>query len=165
MDDDSSAFLDGWRSLPDELELNILAYVLPSTINSEEISGAFYQYGLQAEMEIRSLLLCPEIIGLVSEAFYSRSFVEVCDVSSADVLGIKPKEISSSCNFELPPVAFRHYIRHLSVNIERLRPDSFSALSRLSTAIPALQQLDVKIQEFPDHISRTPVVRLHCTTH
>jgi hypothetical protein len=60
----------------------------------------------------------------------------------------------------LPPVAVRHYIRHLSVNIERLRPNSFSALSRLSTAIPALQQLDIKIQECPDHISRTPVVLL-----
>jgi hypothetical protein len=81
------------------LKLNILAYALPSTINSEEISGAFYQYGLQAEMETRSLLLCPEISGLVTEALYSRSVVEVYGIPSAGLLGIEVEEISSSCNF------------------------------------------------------------------
>jgi hypothetical protein len=146
-----TAFIIGWRKLPDELKLKILALALPFKVNSEEISGAFYQYGLQAEMDIRSLLLCPEINGLVMEALYSRSVVEVFDVSSSGLLGIAfgGGAISSSGDFELPPVPARRFIRHLSVNIEHLRPESFNALSRLSTTMPALQQLEITIQECP----------------
>jgi hypothetical protein len=144
------AFTTSWRKLPDELKLNILTYALPSTVNSEEVSGAFYQYGLQSEMDIRSLLMCPEISGLDMEALYSRSVVEVYDVSSIDLLGLPMTgAVTSSGTFELPPVAVRRYIQHLSVNIEHLVPETFGALARLSEAMPALQQLDITIQEAP----------------
>jgi hypothetical protein len=145
------AFITGWRKLPDELKLNILGLALPPTVNPEDVSGAFYQYGLLgAEKDIRSLLMCREISGLVMEALYSRSVVEVCDVSSFDKLKLSMTGVLTvNRNFKLPPVAARRYIRHLSVTIERLGPRSFGALAGLSTAMPALQKLDIKIQEVP----------------
>jgi hypothetical protein len=100
------AFIIGWSKLPDELKLSILAYALPSTVNSEEMSGAFYQYGFQADMDIRSLLMCRKMSGLVMDTLYSRSVVEVYDVSSTELLGFPMTGAVTSCgNFELPPVA------------------------------------------------------------
>jgi hypothetical protein len=145
------AFIAGWRKLLGELKLNILKLGLPSTVSSEDMTGAFFKYGLlQAEMDNRSLLMCREISGLVMEALYSRSFVEVYDVSSFDKLRLSMTgAVTSNSNFKLLPVTARRYIRHLSVNIERLRLESFGALARLATAMPALHQLEIKIQEVP----------------
>ncbi|KAF2824716.1 hypothetical protein CC86DRAFT_46128 [Ophiobolus disseminans] len=76
MDTRISPFLRGWRSLPDELKVAIIAYALPSGLF---VSHEFIRRNLKInfltrlehwEIPIQSLLACPETARFILPTLY-----------------------------------------------------------------------------------------------
>jgi hypothetical protein len=116
MDAQPGSFLKGWRSLPDELKLQILALALPADHTYREMtfrSGTSYSLGAptqQLDDLVYPLLSIPEVQGLVLEAWYTQNTFSFRD---------KGDGFHKNASFDLPPAHMRPYVRSMQLKINK----------------------------------------------
>jgi hypothetical protein len=158
----SNGFLQGWRSLPDELKLMVLSFALPSgqTLGSTQFDKVACSTSLELvsrrtdsswwvhstsspgaledctrfDHGILPFLACPEIVGLVIEVLYQNNTTETL--------------LQNLC---LPPPTVRRHIRKIKLSIQ-VHTENFCQLAKLfngNLARSSLELVEVKATYMP----------------
>lgn len=147
-----TAFLKGWRKLPDELKVQILGHALPVGRHFDHrdftLAGQFDELSaIQYHKHVLPLLSIPELAGLVTEVSYAKNFMDI------DLVGYSSEAGSTIALTEMqpskhdlpirvspprlqplhPPMQARPYVRHLVINIPELVPKTIDFLQHLAS--------------------------------
>ena len=108
-----ATFIEGWRSLPDELKLHILHYVVnfDGTFAKRHFMNSHVPAPYKTHLHgiVYPMMSVPELKGLVVEAFYAQHTVLICRSTATPS---RPDYMS------LPPRAFRPHIRRMRFSSE-----------------------------------------------
>ena len=139
----TSRFLAGWNSLPDELKLHILKYTVPS--------GNYYQALDFNNIEPRlrrivyPLMSCPEIKGLVMEAFYGQNTLTI---KHTPYVFIDPQDDV----IHYPPPAVSGHVRHLHLHLYQPGIRTFIIFFKIADGtlgFPHLHSIHIDIEGGP----------------
>jgi hypothetical protein len=146
----TTSFLNGWRTLPDELKLEILRYALPcdETFKSLQFSKAkieerqdkspnrpLARWVWMFQSEVVPLLTCSETRDLAPEAFYSQNTMEL------DQFAWMPLQYS--------PPSIRPHIRSIKMNVMFHNKNGIARLEKLATIshnLPNLRSIEVEVK-------------------
>lgn len=144
MSTQSASFLASWRTLPTELQLQILTHVVavePSgrwgdlkAIDRDQTNNRYWNSNTSFTNIVVPLLSCAEIKDLVLEAFYTQNYFILAYPKS-----YWPPEASSF--MLLPPQPVQKFIRKLHIHLDHLRPGRIALLEKAARATKNLTRL------------------------
>jgi hypothetical protein len=146
----TTSFHDGWRTLPDELKLEILRYALPcgKTFKSLQFNKAkmeerkdkslnhtLARWVYMFQSEVVPLFTCSETRDLVPDAFCSQNTMELDQFAWMPLL--------------YPPPSIRPLIRSIKMNVMFYNKNGIARLEKLATIshnLPNLRSVDVEVK-------------------
>ncbi|KAF2114570.1 hypothetical protein BDV96DRAFT_647266 [Lophiotrema nucula] len=113
------SFVNGWKSLPVELKLEIMSLVV-----KDELGCRIYHHHCMSKALCSTLRTTPEISLLATELYYSRN-VFVINVMGSDY----------NLLTKYPPITFAHFIKRLEINVFARQNEgpAFELLSRITS--------------------------------
>lgn len=121
-------FLKGWRTLPEELKLQVLEHIVPK---NQVYRAIGFSKGLDPKLYLKGhghdfdfdrlvfpLLCCPEIATMVKEIFYGQNVMLIRNVPVAPSL-------------RYPPKANNSYVRHLRIVLD-FKPQDLEFIYKFS---------------------------------
>ncbi|KAF3008512.1 hypothetical protein E8E13_005768 [Curvularia kusanoi] len=139
MSTQTKTFFDGWRTLPKELQIEILSYVVlvdPSRgglISAHRLPEARYWNSHSPFLDvIAPLLACAEIKDVVVEEFYKQNRF---------LISFEEAETTPNMAMHLPLAPLRRFIRRIHVSLGTWTEDKIRLLTEASRATVKLDNL------------------------